>query len=138
MLRWAEPGEPAGWVAHLLATSPVGDDFAEELSSHRSRGRLQTPIAVLGARVLLVAVVRARQHPGRSAGHTVVVAPAKGGIVTASVVAPGGGFAGRRGSPRAGLAQGGSAQSAQIDAVSGATFTSRGYVRSLQAALDSV
>jgi len=30
------------------------------------------------------------------------------------------------------------AQSAQIDAVSGATFTSRSYVGSLQAALDSV
>ena len=30
------------------------------------------------------------------------------------------------------------AQSAQIDAVSGATFTSQGYVRSLQAALDSL
>jgi uncharacterized protein with FMN-binding domain len=109
----AKPATPTTAAATTTATAAPPNRTATGAAQPNQYGVVQVRVSVSGGRITQVTALQAPQGDPRSQEITAMAVPQLGQEAVA-------------------------AQSAQIDAVSGATYTSDGYRASLQSALDRI
>ena len=123
-------------AASAASSSTDGTTTGSVTSGATPAGRTATPTSSAGTETVTGSLVSTRYGPVQ-----VQVTVSNGAIVDITAVAlPAGGHSGQISQYAAPILTGEAlaAQSAQIDLVSGATYTSTAYERSLQSALDQV